>query len=126
MNRNTLVLALLTATLSGACWAAADASAPSTSDIAAQNAAAILSADAATPDAPAPVDDETLLKRVAPAASQAAAQVGARIETRIQGGEVTLTGTAPNEDALRRVAEEVSHVPGIKSVRTDVEIKAAD
>ncbi|WP_028534853.1 BON domain-containing protein [Paludibacterium yongneupense] len=127
MNKTIFALTLMTSVLAARCWAEQDASAPGSGAVSAR-AASIITADAGATQAPdaSAVSDEELLKRVAPMASQAAAQVGGRIEARVKAGEVTLSGTVPNEEALQRVAEEVSHVPGIRSVRTDVEIKSAD
>lgn len=66
-----------------------------------------------------------LNQAVQEAVAKAAAQVGANIQTSVKAGEVTLNGTAPSEEALRRVAEEASRVPGVTSVRTNVTLKAA-
>ncbi|PTU63592.1 hypothetical protein DB032_00950 [Chromobacterium sp. Panama] len=66
-----------------------------------------------------------LNQAVQEAVTKAAAQVGANIQTSVKAGEVTLSGTAPSEEALRRVAEEASRVPGVTAVRTNVTLKAA-
>ena len=75
----------------------------------------------AAPSAPA----ANLNQAVQETVSKAAAQVGANIQSSVKAGEVILTGTAPSEEALRRVAEEASRVPGVTAVRTNVTLKAA-
>ncbi|KUM03117.1 BON domain-containing protein [Chromobacterium subtsugae] len=108
--RKTLILAsLIPALYAGASFA--EQSQPASAPAAERHAAA------------APADAE--LGRQVNEVLAKAAQLGAKVEAQVSNGDVVLSGTAPSQEAISRIAEEVSRVPGVKSVRSQVSLLPA-
>ncbi|WP_225546943.1 BON domain-containing protein [Chromobacterium violaceum] len=83
------------------------------------------SAPVAQQHAAASAADAELGRQVNQVLAKAAAQLGAKVEAQVNNGDVVLNGTAPNQDAISRIAEEVSRVHGVKSVRSQVNLQPA-
>ncbi|AXE35645.1 BON domain-containing protein [Chromobacterium phragmitis] len=80
---------------------------------------------AAQKHAAASATDAALGRQINDVVAKAAGQLGAKIEAQVNNGDVVLSGTAPSQDAVARIAEEVSRVPGVKSVRSQVNLLPA-
>ncbi|MEO2216783.1 BON domain-containing protein [Chromobacterium vaccinii] len=69
--------------------------------------------------------DAELGRQINEIIAKSAAQLGAKVEAQVNNGDVVLNGTAPNQDVVSRIAEEVARVPGVKSVRSQVNLLPA-
>ena len=69
--------------------------------------------------------DAALGRQVNEVVAKAAVQLGAKVEAQVNNGDVVLSGTAPNQDVVSRIAEEIARVPGVKSVRSQINLLPA-
>ncbi|WP_434630816.1 BON domain-containing protein [Chromobacterium sp. CV08] len=116
MRKALIIASLIPALCAGAAFAAGnDASGPSQPGVAPRAAAHMA----------ASVNDAELTRQVNETVSKLGAQLGAKIDAQVVNGDVVLSGTAPSQDAISRIAEEAARVPGVKSVRSQVNLLPA-